>query len=482
MLISPFRKDKWFAGIQFAALAAVFLSFYFLFGVLIAGDSNSYLSASVRVSPFYPTLISGFRLLFGDAFYLNALILFQELLAAYAICSLSQYLGQRLALPRGITVIVSLVFLTGYVLRCVAVNKEALYCNTVLTEGIAYPLYFLFMKYFFASILDKKFSYVFTMLLLCTVLSCTRGQLIWTVVIVAVAFFYVLCANRRNATLQRKTIFCKAGAALAGYFVILALFPSVFHYLNTGSFTATTMGNEAVLGAVLYNSDAEDTALLSDYPEAQQLLSDALRISEEKERTYRFADGNLIARFKHFENQLDDIKYEVFQYSNPALQSGEMDFEDAQVYAATVLKPALPILLRDNFSQYIKNCGLNFIAGIVRGNSGFNQWGVLFSAALYLAAMFFCLPAIRRRSQMSRLAADVLCCVLLCMLLNALFCCFGIFALSRYMFYNFPCFYMALGLCAFAFLRSLFAAQKAKGTNSAAASADGSTADAPSLT
>ena len=157
MLISPFKKDKWFAVIQFAIVAAVFLSFYFVIGVLVAGDSNAYLAASVRVSPFYPALISAFRLIFGEMTYLKALIIFQELLAAYAICSLSQYLGERLQLPRVITIIVSLVFLAGYVLRCVAVNKEALYCNTVLTEGIAYPLYFLFMKYFFAAILDKKF-------------------------------------------------------------------------------------------------------------------------------------------------------------------------------------------------------------------------------------------------------------------------------------------------------------------------------------
>ena len=300
------------------------------------------------------------------------------------------------------------------------------------------------------------------MLLLCTVLSCTRGQLIWTVVVVALAFFYVLYASRKDATIRRKAIFCKAGAALVGYALVLSLFPSVFHYCNTGSFTSTTMGNEAVLGAVLYNSDAEDAALLSDYPQAQQFMTEVLRINEEKERTYRFASGNFIARFKYFEDHLDDVKYEVFEYSNPPLKSGEMDFEEAQVYAATVLKPVLPILMRDNFAQYIKNCGLNLIAGIVRGNSGFNKLGVLFSAILYLAAAFFCLPMIRNRSRMSQLAASVLCCVLLCMLFNALFCCFGIFALSRYMFYNFPCFYMAMGLCAFAFLRSLVQAWQEK--------------------
>ena len=43
--------------------------------------------------------------------------------------------------------------------------------------------------------------------------------------------------------------------------------------------------------------------------------------------------------------------------------------------------------------------------------------------------------------------------ILISILMNALFCSFGVFELSRYVYYNFPCFYLALFLAAFRLVR-----------------------------
>ena len=43
--------------------------------------------------------------------------------------------------------------------------------------------------------------------------------------------------------------------------------------------------------------------------------------------------------------------------------------------------------------------------------------------------------------------------ILISILMNALFCSFGVFELSRYVYYNFPCFYLALFLAAFLLVR-----------------------------
>jgi hypothetical protein len=72
MFINPFKSKKDWPLLIF--LLSVFLSFYFVFGVVYANDSSSYLNFSMRVSPFYPLMIQLFDFVFPPNIYLNALV------------------------------------------------------------------------------------------------------------------------------------------------------------------------------------------------------------------------------------------------------------------------------------------------------------------------------------------------------------------------------------------------------------------------
>ena len=65
-----------------------------------------------------------------------------------------------------------------------------------------------------------------------------------------------------------------------------------------------------------------------------------------------------------------------------------------------------------------------------------------------LSVLFLCLKndAYKKEQRLMSL-------ILISILMNALFCSFGVFELSRYVYYNFPCFYIALFLAAFRLVR-----------------------------
>ncbi len=445
MLINPFRaKRSW---PLLLLLAAVFLGLFARYGVVFANDSYTYINGSVRVSPLYPALIALFRAVFPAEWHLEALVVTQELLAAYAIFSLMAYLRERFSIGAALGTILSLGFTGAYMLRLVLVGEEALYCNAILTEAITYPLYFLFVKYAFAAFDQADLRPLVTAFILAFLLACTRGQMLFLLPVLLVVFLLIL-RGRRPQKGEKRLLWLHALLMGAGFFAGISLTSAAYNAALSGVAAQTTMGAEAVFGALLYNSGAEDAALFAEGSEEREILFETLTRGETEGLTYKSAPKDVLGHFQHYEASHDPLRGVLLEVIGERYRS-ELPNDDAtRLILVDYAGAVFPALLADNLGEYLYNALINCFGGLVRANSIMRRAGVLWSALVYaLCAGFLLLSRGRISLDPERRLMQL---ILLSALANAAFCAFGVFALSRYVYYNFPCMYLALALYAIA--------------------------------
>ena len=441
MLINPFRNKK--TRYILPVLAAACLLLFVRYGVIGGSDATAYITANIRVSPLYPSVIALLRLLSGESAYLKVLVVLQCLLLAYSIYSLMVLIGDRFRLSPILTGIISAGFFGLYLLRLFIVGEEALYCITVMTEAITYPVYFLFVKYAFSSWDDTEPKYLLTAAFLAFLLAITRGQLI-SLFLVLIVLFLILLTNMKRAGADRsalKGFTVKSAVCAACYFLVITVCSCIYHYAASGTFTTTTMGKEAVLGAVLYNSSVSDIEVFDHDTETYRLLSAAMTDAEQKGLTYKASKGSIANRFRHYEASHDELRECLLDQIQSAYSYDKVSTE-ARLTVVSIADTCLPVLLRLNIGRYLKNCAITAFGGLVRSNSILRTPGIIWSFLLYGLSIVFLLlkNGIYKKEQ------RLLSLILISILMNALFCSFGVFELSRYVYYNFPCFYLAMFL------------------------------------
>lgn len=448
MLINPFKNKKTRYILPVLAVACILL--FVRYGVIGGSDAEAYITASIRVSPLYPSVIALLRLLAGESVYLQVLAVLQCVLLAYSIYSLMVLIGDRFELSPVLTGLLSAGFFGLYLLRLFIVGEEALYCITVMTEAVTYPVYYLFVKYAFCAWDEAEPKYLLTAAVLAFILAVTRGQLI-SLFLVLIALFLILLfrMTRFGADLGRlKRFAVRSALCTICYFAGIALFSCLYHFAASGMFTTTTMGKEAVLGAVLYNSSASDIEVFDHNTEAYRLLSAAMTEAEQQELTWKASKGWIADRFRHYEASHDELRECLLDQIQSAYGIGKTSTE-SRLIVVSVADTCLPALMHMNFGRYLKNCVINAFGGLVRSNSILRTPGIIWSFLLYgLSAAFLFLKNGAYKKEQRLLSL-----ILLSILMNALFCSFGVFELSRYVYYNFPCFYIALFLAAFRLVR-----------------------------
>ncbi|MDO4572790.1 MAG: hypothetical protein Q4C13_05435, partial [Clostridia bacterium] len=438
-MLPRFRQGRW---LYLCLLCLFYFSFNGTVGVIWAGDSSLYLAGSVRVSPLYPLLLRLFRSLFSEAAWPWALIVFQQALLAYAIFSFTDMLERafhfRWYWRAACCLWLAFMF---YAFRLVAIgmHTETFFCNAVLTEGVAYPLYLLFFKYYFLALREKDGRCLLYAAAFAFLLTGTRGQFYWLLIALFIGFVPIRRQGMRRPWLKALGV----GAAYA----VLTLGLSVgYHYLATGVPTGTTLGTEVMLSTVLYDcgDDAGAADFLPEGSEERAVLSATLETSIANGWTSGAAEGDWIERYRHYEEWYDSLRMTFLE--EIARFHGEASYEamPQELLAESVGRYSrlLPRLIADHLGAYARARGVNALIGLIRSNATLSPAGAALSAAAYLVGIGLLL--FTRRQTAYADARRFLKALLMCILLNTLFCCFGVFPLSRYMYYNFPLFYIGL--------------------------------------
>ncbi len=200
--------------IAFYLSLAVILLCFFLLGrgnYVICDDSAFYMSVIIGhegVMPVYPLFLLLNELVFG-AGYLTAAAVEQALLAVVCILILVRVFKRRFALPCW----------QGYLIAAFAVlpftmNLPAsMATQEILTEGICYAVFYLFMAALLKAVWDKSYVWLGIMWGVALFLSLVRSQLQILFVVCGVICIYVIALRNRSERTGGKIVRLLAGTA-----------------------------------------------------------------------------------------------------------------------------------------------------------------------------------------------------------------------------------------------------------------------------
>ena len=166
---------------------------YLLFGISRVPDTVALESFSHAVYPLYPIVLFIFRNLLGEDTGYFILGVCQNLLLAVCIYSLIEYIRKEYQLPYWLSFLASVCVVSLFLAQKWLTRSGIISSNTLFSEALAIPLYFLFIRYALETCISRKMKpFLFSCLLaLCLIL--TRGQFYW---ILAVVFIIGLRMNK----------------------------------------------------------------------------------------------------------------------------------------------------------------------------------------------------------------------------------------------------------------------------------------------
>ena len=414
------------AAIVLIAVTAVFLAQFGFKGCSFAPDTKSYVAFSSRVNFLYPWFLAVFRAVFGETHYFFFCALFQNLLTAWCIFSLCEYLRRQLSLTfagfLGIAVTMSGCFL----MQLVFTENGSVTSNIIISEGLAYPFYLLFVKYALYAWEKATVKGLLPAALLSFALIAVRGQLSWTILVI---FVLTVRALRHKKISRVRSAVIGAAVAAAVYLLCSGL-NTCSNVYQHGTRQNSTMGRSVILATAFYCSEADDASLFPEDSDERACANDIINFIDENKCAARYAPESITERFFYFTKE-----YDVLKDNLSAFTLKYTDVEDATVFC---LRMAGRIILCHPWNV-LCHTSMNFLAGAVRSVAIFSAPFIVLSVLFYLisiAAVIFC----RRKKILVResrymLAALVLTCI------NCWFVSMGVFALSRYMFYNLPLLY-----------------------------------------
>lgn len=209
------RKDTLFYVSLFGAVL-----FFFLFvgarEPVLFDDSGAYLRIVWQegVMPFYPLFLLLNESIFGELYYLRAVAVEQAFLASFSIVLYEETIRRRFSLHRAEGVILGILLLYPYTIEM----PEALMTQTILTEGIAYSIFYLFWIVLLIAVWEKNYKWLIGAFGLTVLLTSIRSQLQILFGVCGIVFCYLVCMHGKSG--QRGRIALRFSTGIVGCVVI----------------------------------------------------------------------------------------------------------------------------------------------------------------------------------------------------------------------------------------------------------------------
>ena len=307
-------------------------------GPVLFDDSGSYMRIRWHegVMPAYPILLLLNQYFFGDIWYLWAVILEQALLAAFSVTVFEETLRKRFGLLPVEGVLICLFALYPYTIEMPVVMTQA-----ILTEGIAYSIFYLFLAVLLSAVWDKSYIRLAGAFGITLLLSAVRSQLQILFAVCGIVFFYLVCMGKKTAGKGRKIIRAAAGllgcmaVSLAGVVLVLGLIRG--YRVMLGPEHPFNRFGLKVQWPEVYQSALEEARQNAAAQEAAGTELDA-QAAESEGQAETVNEEALSAA--ETEEALVDKSFTTSQYMTLIFSRGmyEADYEDAALFQDPVVK------------------------------------------------------------------------------------------------------------------------------------------------
>ena len=404
--------------LTFFILLFLFWGQYLVFGIARSSDTISFEIFSPLVYPLYSVTLWVFRTLFGETLGYFLLGLFQNLLLVLSLVSFNDYIKKAFKLDCLTHCLLLLVSAGIFFAQKFLTRSGMVTSNTLFSEALTIPFYLFFFRYFLQAVLEKnKKAFRYGCLFVTGIILC-RAQLYWLLAVVFLVRLY-LCDGKRKQTFISAVLVCALIAgAIQGTRII--------QNYSVDDDQSKAPSNLYLLSTAVYCSTREDIELFSPGSPERELfiLTRDWMDDPEHQAAYSYETGSFTDRHLKFEAYYDLVKGVMGYYYGELIAQGKVaDMSNMFV-----------LLVKANTKDYLAHCLHNGLTGLIRTvailRPGINALAGLFY--LYLAT---CLLIARKNKNLWK-EYRLACLGLLCALMNALVMAPGVFALSRYMFYN----------------------------------------------
>ncbi|MBR0163225.1 MAG: hypothetical protein IJQ12_00990 [Lachnospiraceae bacterium] len=458
----PQRRAADYGGL--AVCAGLFVCVYLIVSFKLHNDSPQYIAMHIHREPVYPLYLAFFRVIFGEGDrYLWAAGFVQCLLNALGIWYFAERVTRVMWGTLPLKIAAYVLALLPQPLTYVSSVTRFYMAGDICSESIAYPLFLVCFVQLLLLLLSpvpedgkKDFARCIRCALLLLLASLVRGQM----TILFIVFFAVLLVRALRGGLGGSAFLLK-GILLPFLSMLLLMgarnlsVKTYFYALGNGFETYSIAAGNA-FSDVLYVSDRTDGAFIPEtYP-----LPEGPRITlreyfyrmydkmDEMRMNRRYESGSFHERNLFLETCNDPLKYEVgervvYESTRPlGFDYNEENLMQGRVFSA-LLRALLPHLFGAWLSVYLRHV----FQGLVRSVGIAHPVLSYVFFALLLAVMLFTIArALRGLSRKERITDGtwMMLLVLLITAGNVFAVALVQFCISRYMFYVFPLFYLAL--------------------------------------
>lgn len=434
------KKKTVFPEILLPAFCLLFYLFlFFLDGVNLSADSQSYIDFTYGREPFYPLFLAFFRLLFGAGFYFKAVVFVQCLLGAVSMHTLTKTVCEKV--QGGVFSACVLVFFqAAVVFLCrVVAARHATYCNEICSEGIAIPLFTLLLTELFAYTTDCRNSRLIGSMILAALLISIRKQMYMVVLIMGALYFFLCVARKINV----KKMLLAWGSVILAFLLSVGL-DVLYNYSLRGTAMRHTSDSSAMVITLFYSSGREDAEYLEDEG-LRQLFTDIMTEAEEKGYTYKAAEGNWLSRYNHYSDHYDLLAFGIVNPSFYAYIDENFSYEKEERELAfdNINSAMISALMSHRLFKVLQVAGDNMLVGLCNTVSKAHPllvWYNVLFGAVYIGLL------VVMGKQKKQTAFWFAFLVLLSTLINVVVVGVLIFAQTRYMIYNMPFVYIAMYL------------------------------------
>lgn len=291
-------------------------------GPVMFDDSGSYVWIRWHegVMPAYPVFLLFNECIFGEAWYLWAAVTEQAVLAALSVTVLEETVRMRFGLHPAEGILICLLALYPYTIEM----PTAVMTQAILTEGVAYSLFYLFLAILFTAVWNKSYVRLAGAFGMTLLLSAVRSQLQILFGVCGIVFLYLVCMRGRGADRAKKLLRVLAG--LAGCAVVSVT--GVLLVLGLIRGYRVMLQPEHLFGRL---------GLEVQWPRMQQVYLEEEQEEKEQEQE---EEEELSDTGNDAEQAAVNSNFSTSQYMTLIFSRGmyEADYEDADLFQEPVLK------------------------------------------------------------------------------------------------------------------------------------------------
>lgn len=430
--------------IHIAAVIVFSLTFIILvvaYGVCYTPDSYGYMEMNISREPIYPLFLMINRSIFGVKYYTTMVVILQIVLAVNAIFSFCKSITKRFNINGKYIVCVYFLLYVYYFMALplyIIIKLDSPLVTAplaILTEGVTYSLYLLYIKSLILAGCDRNFKNLSIAIIYACLMSLTRAGLMPTIVATVIVGLYIAITGNRK--LKRTITVIIAGVFV---FVFIFVFENVYFLICHGKFMTHTYGPVTTLSNIIYTSDEADENEFED-GNLRDIFAGTYKEMHDNGYGYNVEPSlNLIGRGLDIEKSHDYIKFTAFgktigkEYDRLNLTS-EME---RSIYSDNIASKLSKELIKDHFGRWLEGYISLCIQGYIRTVAYAPQSSLMRIFTLVITILYFVgLFLFRKNKDVTIYLLITILSILGIVLSTSLV----IMCMTRYMVYNFVVFY-----------------------------------------